>query len=279
MRLTLVLCAVLLLAGCVFTESVFTVNEDNSVDFSFIKMVSKKISDEIMPDQEESVLEDSLAYGKFGMAVKAFEDKDNRGVQADGHFSRVTDLNLFPLLADSTKAPSAPLVKEEKSTDHSLFTISYKPDVMKAMNAGQEDSEQEEMNEVMDQVLENKVTWKVPFEVVNTNAKIRNDSLGVYTWEFKGVEGDSIYLQYKVPSPAAAAKKFGFLLWGIPLLAVLGLALYFLLRKKKNSPKQCIRPRRNLTCPGPKKLPLTMIPLRRLKPLRQKNRNNGQIQL
>ena len=109
MRLTLVLCAALLLAGCVFTESVFTVNEDNSVDFSFIKMVSKKISDEIMPDQEESVLEDSLAYGKFGMAVKAFEDKDNRGVQADGHFSRITDLNLFPLLADSTKAPSAPL--------------------------------------------------------------------------------------------------------------------------------------------------------------------------
>lgn len=238
MRLTLVLCAALLLAGCVFTESVFTVNEDNSVDFSFIKMVSKKISDEIMPDQEESVLEDSLAYGKFGMAVKAFEDKDNRGVQADGHFSRVTDLNLFPLLADSTKAPSAPLVKEEKSADHSLFTISYKPDVMKAMNAGQEDSEQEEMNEVMDQVLENKVTWKVPFEVVNTNAKIRNDSLGVYTWEFKGVEGDSIYLQYKVPIPAAAAaKKFGFLLWGIPLLAVLGLALYFLLRKKKEQPQ------------------------------------------
>ena len=238
MRLTLVLCAALLLAGCVFTESVFTVNKDNSVDFSFIKMVSKKISDEIMPDQEESVLEDSLAYGKFGMAVKAFEDKDNRGVQADGHFSRITDLNLFPLLADSTKAPSAPLVKEEKSTDHSLFTISYKPDVMKAMNAGQEDSEQDEMNEVMDQVLENKVTWKVPFEVVNTNAKIRNDSLGVYTWEFKGVEGDSIYLQYKVPSPAAAAKKFGFLLWGIPLLVVLGLALYFLLRKKKEQPQK-----------------------------------------
>jgi len=238
MRLTLVLCAVLLLAGCVFTESVFTVNEDNSVDFSFIKMVSKKISDEIIPNQEESVLEDSLAYGKFGMAVKAFEDKDNRGVQADGHFSRITDLNLFPLLADSTKAPSAPLVKEEKSTDHSLFTISYKPDVMKAMNAGQEDSEQEEMNEVMNQVLENKVTWKIPFEVVNTNAKIRNDSLGVYTWEFKGVEGDSIYLQYKVPTPAvAAAKKFGFLLWGIPLLAVLGLALYFLLRKKKEQPQ------------------------------------------
>jgi len=73
---------------------------------------------------------------------------------------------------------------------------------------------------------------------VNTNAKIRNDSLGVYTWEFKGVEGDSIYLQYKVPSPAAAAKKFGFLLWGIPLLVVLGLALYFLLRKKKEQPQK-----------------------------------------
>ena len=133
MRLTLVLCAVLLLAGCVFTESVFTVTEDNSVDFSFIKMVSKKISDEIMPDQEESVLEDSLAYGKFGMAVKAFEDKDNRCPWTD--ISAGSPTSTYSLLADSTKVPSAPLVKE--SADHSLSTISYKPDVMKAMNAGQ----------------------------------------------------------------------------------------------------------------------------------------------
>ncbi len=237
MRLTLVLCAALLLAGCVFTESVFTVNKDNSVDFSFTKKISKEVGKGMM-DPEEGIRDDSLAYATYGMGVKAFEDEENIGVTADRQFGRITDLNAFPLLADTTKVPLSSLVREEKTSGGSLLTISYKPDMNKIMSAGKADGDADETAEMMDQVLKNKITWKVPFEVVSTNAKVRNDTLGVYSWEFEGTEGDSIFLQYKVPTPAAAmAKKLSSLLWVIPLLAVLGVALFFLLRKKKPQPQ------------------------------------------
>ncbi len=234
MRLTLVLCAALLLAGCVFTESVFTVNKDNSVDFSFITKVTKEY---YADDHIATVKEDSVRFAQYGLVTTAYEDEQTKGSRSEKHFARISDLNEFPLLADTTKAPLPSVVREEKTTGHSLFTISYKPDVFKVWRAG-DNAPQDEMDGMLANAVENKVTWKVPFEVVSTNAKVRNDTLGVYSWEFEGAEGDSIYLQYKVPSPAAtAAKKLGSLLWVLPLLAGLGVALYFLLRKKKPQPQ------------------------------------------
>ena len=232
MRLTLVLCAALLLAGCIFTEYVFTVNEDNSVDFSYITAMSKEYyTDEFA----ESVQEDSVRNTEYGMVIKSYEDEQTKGTLREKHFDKIADLNDFPLLTDSTKTESQPMVTEEKKADHSLYTISYRP---KILTGGDEDFEENEMAAMVVQMLENKVTWKVPFEVVSTNATTKNDSLGVYTWEFKGVEGDSIYLQYKVPNSAAGSGKGSrFVPWIVVALAVLSTLLWLPNWKKQRAQK------------------------------------------
>ena len=221
MRLTLILCAALLLTGCLFTEYVFTVNEDNSVDMSYTTAINKEYYSEDLFSSSE---EDSLKNDEYGMTTKTFEDEKTKGTTREKHFDLITDLNEFPLLADSTQAAPKPMVTEEKKADHSLFTISYKPKLMGDKN---EELEQDEMAKTIAQAIENKVVWKVPFEVVSTNAKVRDDSLGVYTWEYTGVEGDSIYLQYKVPASAAGSgKSSGSVIWIVIALAVLSTALW-----------------------------------------------------
>ncbi|MGI6198839.1 MAG: hypothetical protein ACOYIS_06930 [Candidatus Cloacimonadaceae bacterium] len=230
MRLTLILCAALLLTGCLFTEYVFTVNKDNSVDMSYTTAISKEYySEELFSSSPE---EDSLQNVEYGITTKAFEDETTKGTTREKHFDLITDLNEFPLLADSTQTAPKPMVTEEKKADHSLFTISYKPTLLGGKS---EDFEQGETAEMAAKMLKNKVTWKVPFEVVNTNAKVRDDSLGVYTWEYTGAEGDSIYLQYKVPNSTAAGKASSIIPWIIVALAVLSTLLWLPNRKKSRA--------------------------------------------
>lgn len=232
MRLTLILCAALLLTGCLFTEYVFTVNKDNSVDMSYTTAVSKEYySEDLFP----SIEEDSLKNDEYGMTTKTFEDEKTKGTTREKHFDRITELNEFPMFADSTQTAPKPMVTEEKKADYSLFTISYKPTLMGEIS---EDLTQDEMAEMVSKMLENKVIWKVPFEVVSTNAKIRDDSLGVYTWEYKGAESDSIYLQYKVPNSAAGSGKGSrFVPWIVVALAVLSTLLWLPHWKKSRAQK------------------------------------------
>ena len=236
MRLTLLLSLLLFLAGCVFTESVFTVNKDNSVDFTFIKKISKELAAEIEENPTDVSAEDSLRYTELGMVISRYEDDYSVGTQIQRHYKTAGELNQIPLLADSTALQGAPMIRESAGQGHTLWTVSYRPNIRKMLagGGGQPDADVEEMLDTVESVLNNKVTWKVPFEVVATNAKIRNDSLGVYTWEFEGAQGDSIYLQYKVPRGiAVSALKLLSVKWLAPTVGLLALLAFLLLRKKK----------------------------------------------
>jgi hypothetical protein len=240
MRPFLALCALLLLTGCVFTESLFIINKDNSVDMSIVTKKAKDVGE--APDAKV----DTLDYNGTAVVVAPFEEGEYNGTQMKAHFSLITDLNTFPLVADTTLLPAHPMVKKETHPTYSVYTISYKPNATKPFDGGESSlgdknsEEYKEMAAMLKEILDNKVTWKVPFEVLATNAKAKNDTLGIYTWEFEGAEGDSIYLQYKVPLDAGqVAKKLFSINWIVPVLVLItGLILYLLLRRKK--PKQVV---------------------------------------
>ena len=231
MRITWLTIVLVLLAGCVYTDTEITVNKDNSIDFRYIKSIRKDV--EFGDDTEEMVHNDSLDYSSLNVNVKAWENDRYRGTETTRHLGNVMDLNTFPLVSDTTIIRQPRVVSLHSEPTYDVYTVSYFPKLK--YEPGEEDAgDSEEIVEHIQKQFEHKITWKVPFEVVATNAKTRNDSLGVFTWEFKGVTADSIYLQYRVPTTVTEIVKKSpriiiYILVPIAFLVV----LFLLLRKRK----------------------------------------------
>ena len=237
-RIILLALTLFILTGCVFTESEFTVNKDNSVDIRFLKGIEKDAP--LGEEVKDMVKEDSLRYMPYRFSVKDWENDKYRGTESTGKVKNILDLNKLPMVADTsgTNQPSA--IRKEEASTHDLYTISYLPNVMELIG-NVDDEENGEYKAIMAAMLstfEHKITWKVPFKVVATNASTKNDSLGVYTWDIKGAPADSIYLQYEVPKKLSIfGKKSSPLTWIIIGLVVVVLALMFFNMFKKRASK------------------------------------------
>jgi len=240
-RILLLALTLFILTGCVFTESEFTINKDNSVDFRFMKGIDKSQDGE---KTEDMVKEDSLRYVPYNFSVKAWENDKYRGTESIGKVQNILELNKLPMVADTSSTNQPSVVRKEETSTHDLYTISYLPNVMELIGGGQIEEDNEEYKDIMAAMLatfEHKITWKVPFKVIATNASTKNDSLGVYTWDIKGAPADSIYLQYEVPKKLAIfGRKSSPLTWIIIGLVVVVLALMFFNMFKKSASKGVI---------------------------------------
>ena len=229
-RILLLALTLFILTGCVFTESEFTINKDNSVDFRFMKGIDKSQDGE---KTEDMVKEDSLRYVPYNFSVKAWENDKYRGTESIGKVQNILELNKLPMVADTSSTNQPSVVRKEETSTHDLYTISYLPNVMELIGGGQIEEDNEEYKDIMAAMLatfEHKITWKVPFKVIATNASTKNDPLGVYTRDIRR-SADSIYLHMKCPKLAILAGNL-LLTWIIGLVVVVLALMFFNMFKK-----------------------------------------------
>ncbi len=184
--LIMVLCAVLVLAGCMKADFHVKVNEDDSVDFNHVIAIQNEMLN--LMDGENPIKKQDFA--DMGYKVEDYRQDGYTGIRISRHFKTLDEMNTFNN-KDKQQGETTFNITRENGFFKDKYVLKGNLD-MTDMAEGKTGQDEMGMQEFMSH-LDFKFNLTLPMKVTKHDASSVNGN--TYTWELIAGQPNNMYLE------------------------------------------------------------------------------------